>query len=116
VTFDSTFPCSSETWDQGGQRPRRSRFGNDYAPVHPFFKSPSGGESVSVVVVVSTKRQVVCRVRCLLHLYTLISALDLMDTVQTVLTLLVADLVVAMLMVSTVVDEARTHDVSASSL
>jgi hypothetical protein len=82
----------------------------------PFFKSPSGGESVSVVVVVSTKRQVVCRVRCLLHLYTLISALDLMDTVQTVLTLLVADLVVAMLMVSTVVDEARTHDVSASSL
>jgi hypothetical protein len=43
-------------------------------------------------------------------------ALDLMDTVQPILTLLVADLVVAMLVISTVVDEARAHDVSASSL
>jgi hypothetical protein len=44
------------------------------------------------------------------------SALDLMDAVQTVLTLLVADLVVAMLVISTVVNEVRAHNISAFSL
>jgi hypothetical protein len=44
------------------------------------------------------------------------SALDLKDTVQTALTLLVAYLVISMLVISTVVDEVRAHDISASSL
>jgi hypothetical protein len=46
----------------------------------------------------------------------MLSAFNLMDTVQRVLTLLVADLVISMLVISTVVDEVRAHDISAFSL
>jgi hypothetical protein len=46
----------------------------------------------------------------------MMSALDLMDTIQTILTLLVADLVVAMLVISTVFNEVRAHDISVFSL
>jgi hypothetical protein len=51
-----------------------------------------------------------CRVSAA-PLYT-ISALDSIDTVQFILTLLVADLVVTMLTISTVVSGVRAHSIS----